>query len=707
MGMDSSSLDAKPVGVEIAPSGPSVFAQGRKSQKRLSMPRGSFRKDGLTHLNPLTLLSRAAGMFALEGASVGLFLWEMQRGEELDKFIHANTISPALRRVLLTHMGFGVGLFFILGLALLIWKTRSAPLTLVRMSMRLAPLSLTAFIPLLFDWKLWDGHDLPYLALVSLVALGAQRVVTQFFSAGLPEDPHPAFYLARERHPARHLLAKISRSASGWLPILIVVGFFIWYSAFFSYYTVLNHRSLRTASFDLGLENNIIWNALHGGKLEISSPLGGPGCSHLGFHATFFSYVIALFYAFYQDPETLLVFQSVMIAAAAFPLFFYARRHIGPWAASLVACAYLLYAPVHGSNLYDFHYPPLSALFLWSTLFFVDSGRYKLAAIAVLLSLSVREDVSFGVVIIGAFFILTNQKPKQGLVLALVGVSYFALMKFVVMPRALGGDSAFTYVYKNLLPAGDSGFGGILKTIFGNPAYTLSTLLEKNKLVYFLQIMSPMAFLPLRVPIGWLLIVPGFLFTLLSTGYAPVIQISFQYTAHWTVYLFIAIVVGLAWLGRAHFPGDRCGPVRKKAWLAAIALALLSNSYQHGALIQQNTARGGFGRYTFTRSAADVSNYQALYSLIRKVPPLAKIASTESIVPHVSSRPDSYTMRVGIFDAEYLLFPDAVSRDEWVNFEAALTKGVYGIIDQAGPFYLAKRGAPAHRNPEVIKRLSH
>ena len=37
-----------------------------------------------------------------------------------------------------------------------------------------------------------------------------------------------------------------------------------------------------------------------------------------------------------------------------------------------------------------------------------------------------------------------------------------------------------------------------------------------------------------------------------------------------------------------------------------------------------------------------------LYALIAKVPPLAKISSSENLVPHVSSRPDSYTARVGV-----------------------------------------------------------
>jgi uncharacterized membrane protein len=692
--------DPAPPSAAVAP----TAGYGTEGEERLAgEPESAERKYG--HLHPLTLLSRAAGLLLLEGASVGLFFWEAFTSEALRDYVRSNKLPSQDRRSLILYMVLGAAFFLLAGLVTLVRRRRSAPIPLFVASMRLAPVSLAAFLPLLFNWRLWENRNLPYLALLSLVALGAQRAAYLYFLAGsLPGAP------AREAGSVlnamiRGISARL-RAASSWLPSLLVTAFFTWYATFFSYYTVLNHRSLRTASFDLGLEHNIIWNALHGGHLIISSPLCGPGCSHFGYHATFFSYIVALFYAPYQQAETLLVFQAIVIAAAAFPLFFYARRQIGAWPACLIACMYLLYAPVHGSNLYDFHYPPLAALFIWSVLYFVEEERYRWAAVAVLLSLSVREDMSIGVAIIGAFFVLTGHRSRAGLLLALIGVSYFVTMKFFVMPRALGAP-AFAYFYQQLLPEGETGFTGILKTIFGNPVFTLSKLLEREKLVYFLQIMAPLAFLPWRRPIGWLFIVPGLLFTLLSTGYKPTIQISFQYTAHWTVYLFIASVIALAWLQRPRFPGDLEGPVRKKAWLAAMALAMLSTSYQHGALLQHNNVRGGFGKYRFERTVVEARDYAALYSLIRKVPPLSKIASTENIVPHVSARPDSYTMRIGVFDAEYLLFPDHVGRNEWIHLGPALKQGGYGVIDKAGPFFLAKLGAPTDRNKVVIRRIRH
>ncbi len=75
---------------------------------------------------------------------------------------------------------------------------------------------------------------------------------------------------------------------------------------------------------------------------------------HFGSHATLFSFVIVPFYALYQHAETLLVFQAVMIGAAAVPLFLFARRHVSDWVATALALAYLMSPAVQGSNLYDF-----------------------------------------------------------------------------------------------------------------------------------------------------------------------------------------------------------------------------------------------------------------------------------------------------------------------------------------------------------------
>ena len=47
-----------------------------------------------------------------------------------------------------------------------------------------------------------------------------------------------------------------------------------------------------------------------------------------------------------------------------------------------------------------------------------------------------------------------------------------------------------------------------------------------------MQLLVPLALLPLRTPWLLLLAIPGVLFTLLTTGYGPALSIHFHYTAY-------------------------------------------------------------------------------------------------------------------------------------------------------------------------------
>jgi len=670
-------------------------------------------------LPSLTVACRELGLLSLVGWSVGMLLGMAVLKGDLEGFVTRNAIGMGGRRFLLVAMFGGAALAFGAGAAFLFFRRRQdgAVQRLEQIAKRLSPLCLAGFIPFLFHWKFWIDRELQFLFAVAGFSLAAWASARA--ALGSPPLLGAGPRSSRLRQRLRPLSALVGDVAAGrrWprLPLAIVIAAAAGYTALFSAYTITNHRNLRTSAFDLGMEENLVWNILHGIGFFRSTTFGGPTGTHFGNHATFFSYVIAPFYALSQHAETLLFIQALLIGVAAVPLYLYARRHLTPWMACAIAVGYLLYPPVHGANLYEFHYIPLGAFFLWMTLYLFETHHDRWATVMTILALSVREDIGPAAVsVLGAYLLITGKRPRPGAILAVVGAVSFALLKLVFMPLVSGIES-FIVFYKDLFPAGQDNFAGVLKTVFGNPFYTLGTLLERSKLVYMLQYLVPLAFLPLRRPIVLLLAVPGIFFTVLSTGYQPLIEISFQYTFFWTVFLFIGLVDVLESFGQGQVNVQGAGAAvaawsstpRARAAIVAFCCAMLPVSYQVGAVFQRHTAHSGFGRFNFETTARDLADRAPLQAIIASIPPRASVAASDSLTAHITNRPNAYTLRGSIYpDVEYLLFYSERSRidgGEREKIAAALGTGEFGVVEVRGPFAIARRGHSTALNNGLLQ----
>ena len=111
---------------------------------------------------------------------------------------------------------------------------------------------------------------------------------------------------------------------------------------------------------------------------------------------------------------------------------------------------------------------------------------------------------------------------------------------------------------------------------------------------------------------------------------------------------------------------------------------MLATSYQLGAIIQRNVTRGGFGVYHFGTTSEDRERRRTLYELLAMVPKNAKVVSSENIVPQISNRAYSYTLRMGIADADYLVFSIPPGGDERTKVLEVLPDGTFGVVAERG-----------------------
>ena len=208
-------------------------------------------------------------------------------------------------------------------------------------------------------------------------------------------------------------------------------------------------------------------------------------------------------------------------------------------------------------------------------------------------------------------------------------------------------------IYKDLVPPGDAGFVGIVKTLATNPLFTVRTLFTQEKLRYALQILAPLAFLPLRR--RWLAVwlIHGAFLTLLTTGYGPTLDIGFHYGSQWVPYVFPAAALGLAVL-RA---GEE-GMVRQRAAAATLVLASFIATANWGAIPPRRTFHSSYGSViSFAPpTAQERRRLKGLEEAMRLVPRNAILAASDRELPHVSNRIECWNLAVGTEGADYAIY---------------------------------------------------
>ena len=544
---------------------------------------------------------------------------------------------------------------------------------------RVAPLILVGLLAPLLDRATFVKRPITVLCWTLVVGLLAAVLGTRFFEEGL------------EGRPIAKPTARPSAAASK-VAAVLVGGIVLLLFAHFAVYSLMHHYQFRTEDYDLAIFDNMMWNLTHGNGFE-SSPAFGKSGNHLHRHTTFGALLLIPLYALRQQADTLLVIQAAFVASTPIPIYLLARKLLrSPSVGVAFAAAYALYAPVHGAAFYDFHFlTAASPLFAW-VFYLLFTDRTRALVLVTAITLAWREDTGAVLAFAGAMVWLLGVHPRRTLIFIVVCFVYFVVVKFVFMP--LGGRHlSFAFYYESLTPEGSMSFGGVIATLLTNPLYAFGEVLGRRKLLYVLQLFVPLLFWPLRHRVAWVAFVPAAVFTLLASS-RPLFEIYFQYTAYWGPALFLAAVVAL----RSRFLGISVArPAALHSNVAAILLATTITSFYFGSVLQAPGTRGGFFDMVYEWTDEDRARLDDFRALAAQLPAGASVALTENEAPHVSARPSVYSLRIGYFDADYLLIrKTSVSRksDAAKHFGEALKTGRYKIVESRGEFTLLRRDEP-------------
>ncbi len=644
------------------------------------------------------------------GFASGLFIWEVRHMDLLAAFAFRNQLEPEMRRQLaLMLLTFTLGSAFVWLLISWLWGWRTQLAMALALQQTLFFIAtLLPFLPVLAIDNIED--EAPFLTL--FIILGVSMLT----------------YLAAS-NIGKLVDLEVKSSIVNRIGLLVIVFVCLGCVLFFSAYTVQKHNSFRTTGFDLGIYDQVLYNILHEGRMRFTfftSWDGNPIISedhiidsydnYLAFHFSPVLYLLAPVYAFYQDAKTLLVFQSIALGLGGVAVYLLAQVTLNNiLLASVFGVSYLLYPALHGVNQSDFHGIAMAIPVLLFVFYLLERKKLKLFYVLLVTALLVREDVALTIAAIGLYMIFVKKMPRHGLIVFGLGLAYFLLVTQTVIPYLrMGGQYVYVDRFENMMAEGFNGLGGVMVTAFTNPLYTIVNALQPDKIVYLLQLLVPVLFLPLLAGGGVIVVLPS-LATALLASFEPQYQLGYQYSA-----ITIAVVYYLAIVGarnvlvraslwsklskslRLKKPGD-VNPTSTQAntsldgtiYLSLAAAVLLSS-------ILMNDSYGLLGDPLPRIS----EHHMVLKSFVQSIPGNASISTMNHIVPHLSSRREIYLFPI-VNQADYILF-EATDNHWPISMEEAthailsyIRSGEYGVVRWQEDIVLLKRGHDLAQNQET------
>lgn len=267
--------------------------------------------------------------------------------------------------------------------------------------------------------------------------------------------------------------------------------------------------------------------------------------SHFGVHFSPFYYVLLPFYAICPRPETLLVLQALFVAAGVVPVILICRRlGLSPTAQSACALIYIFFPALANGCLYDFHENKfLTVLIMWALYFIVKENTIGTIVFCAL-TLTVKEDAAIYIMAIALYIILSQKKYLLGGGILAGAVVYFVFAASMV---ATFGDGVMTSRLENYMAAGESGFGAVIKTCFGNIGYLLSQVFTAEKLMFVVWMLLPVGFAPFfsRNKSLLVLLIPMAVVNLMS-NWQYQYNVSYQYTYGSAALIVFMLIVTVA-----------------------------------------------------------------------------------------------------------------------------------------------------------------
>ena len=233
-------------------------------------------------------------------------------------------------------------------------------------------------------------------------------------------------------------------------PVILSIALF---SLIFYLCSSTRHALFESNAFELGIYDQVAY-LISQGQTPFSSFLE---IHHMGNHAAWVMYFVALLYKIYPEVHWLLLVQAVSLALGALPTWSLARQAgLNNSIAWAIACIYLLYPLVFNVNLFDFHPEVIALPALLAAILAARLNKTVWFCAAIVLVLSCKAVLSLTVAAMGFWLLFFEKKRNCGLIALFLGAGWFLVATQAVIPyfnqgREHAGIGRYGYLGRSVL----------------------------------------------------------------------------------------------------------------------------------------------------------------------------------------------------------------------------------------------------------------
>jgi|GEM_PF-1912072 len=393
------------------------------------------------------------------------------------------------------------------------------------------------------------------------------------------------------------------------------------------------------------------------------------GMYFFGGHVSPILFFLGPIYRLFENPITLPIIYSLVIALSAWPVFLIAHDKFQQvWIGLAFALVYLAYPATQLPNLGDFHETLIIPFFLLFGLYFIRTHRYLFATPFLLMTLFGKEDMAIVICMVGLFIFFMQRHRWVGSCWILTGLVWLWVSIKLIAPVFMTAD----YLYLDYYPVFGE-FKDFSFSSFINMSYEVYiTVFQIDKIKYIIDLLAPIGWIALLSPINLVMALPTLFEIILYHG-PPFGNVANIGTWHVTIllpFILMATIDGSWFISRLSITH------RALTWLTGSdsqfkQAEFLITSFICIHSILCNLAFGIFP-FSFTDwlNRYEITEHVIVgHRIIDNIPSDASVSSSTGLAIYLSHRESSYT------------FPNPIKVASWFSKTAPPSFVDYVLVD--------------------------